>query len=124
MNQMTLPLSETNYIDNTPPVNKWDARFREFHKANPEVYEVIKDYVQDAMNAGFSNYSMKLIFNHVRWHHSFKGLQDAYHAYYARLFTKDHPEFEGFFTLRPVEVHRTCVICLITWTMKNSSRTV
>ena len=39
MNQMTLPLSETNYIDNTPPVNKWDARFREFHKANPEVYE-------------------------------------------------------------------------------------
>ena len=46
MNQMTLPLSETNYIDNTPPVNKWDAKFREFHKANPEVYEVIKDYVQ------------------------------------------------------------------------------
>ena len=102
MNQMSLPFSETNYIDNTPPVNKWDARFREFHKANPQVYEVIKDYVQVAMNAGFSNYSMKLIFNHVRWHHSFKGLHDAYHAYYARLFTKDHPEFEGFFILRPV----------------------
>ena len=43
-----------------------------------------------------------------------RGLQDAYHAYYARLFTKDHPEFEGFFTTSS-EVHRTCVICLITW---------
>ena len=96
---MTLPLSQTNYIDNTPPVNKWDARFREFHKANPEVYEVIKDYVQDAMNAGFSDtdetdLQSRALASLVQ------RLQDAYHAYYARLFTKDHPEFEGFFTLR------------------------
>ena len=49
MNQMTLPFTDTNYVDNNPPANKWDAKFREFDKANPEVFEVIKDYVEGAM---------------------------------------------------------------------------
>tara|TARA_Y100000385_G_C12721198_1_gene478728 strand:- start:8 stop:325 length:318 start_codon:yes stop_codon:yes gene_type:complete len=94
---MTLALEETNYIDNTPPLNKWDARFREYHKENPWVYHLIKKYVKDAIDNGFSNYSIKLIFNHIRWHHNFAGMQDAYHAYYARLFMKEHPQHEGFF---------------------------
>ena len=84
MNQMTLPLSETNYIDNTPPVNKWDARFREFHKEHPWVYQVFKKYVEEAMQKWFARYSSKLIFNQIRWHHKFAGMQDAFHAYYAR----------------------------------------
>lgn len=101
MNQMTLPLSKTtNYIDNTPPVNKWDARFREYHKEHPWVYHVFKKYVKEAMDNGFAKYSSKLIFEHIRWHHKFAGMHNAYHAYYARLWTKEHPEHTGFFELR------------------------
>lgn len=104
MNQMTLPqLSETNYIDNTPPVNKWDAKFRKFHAEHPEIYAKIKEYIKEAMDAGFKHYSIKAIFEMVRWHEMVTTrngeikLNNAFHAYYARLFHKEHPEHAGFF---------------------------
>ena len=101
-----LPFSNADagrYIDNTPPANKWDAKFREFHEANPHVYAKIKLYVSQAMRAGYTHYSIKAIFERIRWHEEIetKGdefkLNNAFHAYYARLFHKDHPEHDGFF---------------------------
>ena len=104
--QQILPFSKANqsqYIDNSPPANKWDAKFREFHRKNPHVYELIKSYVKEAMVAGYKNYSIKAIFERIRWHeeietggNQFK-LNNAFHAYYARLFHKENPEFDGFF---------------------------
>mgnify|MGYP001261061614 CR=1 FL=1 len=99
MNQMTLPFTDTNYRGNNPPANKWDAKFREFDKANPEVFELICDYVASAVDAGFSNYSMKLIINDIRWHENIK-ITDAFHAYYARKFVETFPDMAHFFNLR------------------------
>ena len=88
MNQMTLPLSETNYIDNTPPVNKWDARFREFHKQILKCTKSSKTTF-NAMNAGLEHYDAVDLIMSVGIPTRNKGSKSiTYHAYYARLFTK------------------------------------
>ena len=101
-----MPFSNANtsrYLDNTPPANKWEAKFREFHRNNPEIYAKIKDYVSEAIDAGYTQYSIKAIFERIRWHEEIETrgspfkLNNAFHAYYARLFHKEHPELRGFF---------------------------
>ena len=111
MKQMTLPFNEfdTDAVnDNQPPLNRHEASFRQFHADNPNVYQLLKRFAKEAIKAGYRHYSMYALFERVRWHmmidtngDSFK-VNNNHRPYYARMFHRDHPEFDGFFHTRTV----------------------
>lgn len=76
----------------------WD-----FHKKNPQVYELVEHFTFEVIKRGFKNYSIKSVFERIRWHTDvettgvkFK-LSNNHTAYYARLFMVKNPDYEGFF---------------------------
>lgn len=79
----------------------------EFHKKNPHIYELFEKEVYRAIRAGKRKLSSKMIINFIRWNlyietsspDGFK-INDAYTAYYARLFMHNHPEHMGIFETR------------------------
>lgn len=80
--------------------------FEKFHKENPHVYEAFKHQAFRAIQKGRTKISAKLIINWIRWHEfietndlSFK-INDAYQAYYARLFVTEFPQHRGIFEFR------------------------
>ena len=109
--QMTLPFEEftaTAANDNDQPLNKHEARWREFHAQNPEVYELVKRFAYEVLAKGYKRYSAYSIIQRIRWEIEIRTVGDTYkinnnHApYYARLFHLDHPQHDGFFRTRPV----------------------
>lgn len=89
------------------PISKMEQRFRDFHAANPMVYELFKRFAFEAISAGRKRYSSDAVCHRIRWHvdietrsdDGFK-LNDHYTAFYARLFMEDHPQHAGFFETR------------------------
>ena len=80
--------------------------FCEFHIDNPHIYKAFERQALLAIAKGRTKISAKLIINWIRWHEflesndlSFK-INDAYQAYYARLFVEIHPEHSGVFEFR------------------------
>lgn len=78
----------------------------EFHKANPEVWDLFVRFTGQVIEAGYSNYSVNAIFERIRWHtdietndESFK-LNNNHRAYYARYFNYMYPQYGEFFRLR------------------------
>ena len=94
--------------DNRPPLNKYEAKWREFHAENPEVYDLIELYAYKAIAAGRSHYGMQTILEMVRWHTMLRNGPDEdgykvnnnHAAYYARLFHAENPRHDGFFKTR------------------------
>lgn len=86
---------------------KIGRQFREFCAANPEVYELFKQFTFQAIQRGRARYSADAVFHRIRWHvdietrsaDDFK-LNDHYTACYARKFMRDFPEHDGFFETR------------------------
>lgn len=82
----------------------WD-----WHKANPEVYELFKKYTFEAIAAGHEHYGAKGIIERIRWHTSVETKGDAFKInnnwapFYARLFMLHHPDHDEFFRLRATE---------------------
>jgi hypothetical protein len=81
-------------------------KWRSFHKENPAVYDLFKQFTFQVIRAGFSSYSAEAIINQIRWHTSvvttdcdFK-INNDYKPFYSRLFMSDHPEYDDFFKLR------------------------
>lgn len=78
-----------------------------FHKGNPHVYRLFETLALKAIRSGKTKLSAKLIINVIRWEHflstdddtGFK-INDAYHAFYGRLFMHYHPEHDGIFETR------------------------
>jgi len=111
--QMKLPFEDTNGAataanDNRPPINEHEAYFREFHAANPHVYDLVEKLVMEKIASGRPRYGMKSIFEIIRWDYpvnttggSYK-LKNALAPYYTRLFNKLNPEVEGFLTIAPI----------------------
>lgn len=69
-----------------------------FHKENPKLYLAFEKEALRAINAGRKKISAKLIVNYIRWNmfiestdQNFK-INDAFQAYYSRLFASLHPE--------------------------------
>jgi len=88
------------------PENDVSEKWKRFHNDNPQVYDLIKHFTFQAINAGHKHYSIQMITERVRWHtmietngEPFK-MNNSHNAYYARLFMKDHPEHAGFFRTR------------------------
>lgn len=78
----------------------------EWHKENPHVYELFKHFTMIAIKRGHRNLSAWLIVNRIRWETSIetKGndfkISNDFIALYARLFMKEHPEYDGFFRIK------------------------
>lgn len=88
-------------------------RFDDFHRDNPHVYELFRQYAFEVIQAGRTRYSADAIFHRIRWHmnietrsdEDFK-LNDHFTALYARLFRQDHPEHAGLFETRRSQVDK------------------
>lgn len=81
------------------------VRFEKFHKANPHVYENLRELALAARRAGKRRSGTKALFEILRYAtlvtigDMFK-LNNNYTAIYARMLMKEEPELRGFFTLR------------------------
>lgn len=78
-----------------------------FHKDNPHVYQLFEELSMKAIRSGKSKLSAKMIINVIRWEHYLKTtedtgfkINDAFHAFYGRLFMHHHPEYQVFETRR------------------------
>jgi len=78
----------------------------QFHKDNPEVWNLFVRFTGHVIEAGYSNYSVNAIFERIRWHTTVetKGsgfkLNNNHRAYYARYFNHMFPQYGEFFRLR------------------------
>ncbi len=83
--------------------------FDEFHRDNPKVYELFKSYALRAIDKGKKKASAKMLINAIRWEHYLETvtddeyrINDAFTAYYARLFIRDFPDYDYLFELRAI----------------------
>jgi hypothetical protein len=87
-------------------------RWLEWHRSNPHVYELFKEFTFQAIRLGHRRLSAWLVVNRIRWETTvetnggdFKISNDSI-AYYSRLFMDDYPEFRGFFKTKPLKEER------------------
>ena len=84
-----------------------EQRFWDFHRAHPEVYDKIVGLARAAKARGFRRYSMRTIWEKLRWHFEivkpsgdeFK-LNDPLVPYYDLLVMDREPDLRGFFEIR------------------------
>lgn len=88
--------------------------FIEFHKANPEVYDLFERFTFEAIDSGMNKIGAKFIFERIRWEIMIatKGagycvatkktlkLNNNFTAWYARLFMAKHRKYVGLFERR------------------------
>ena len=85
-----------------------EERFQQFHQAHPEVLDEMLKRARLVKDRGFDRYSIKTLFEIVRWHFTFERdptdefkLNNNYHSRYARLLMERYPgEFGKFFETR------------------------
>lgn len=89
------------------PKNNLHAKFMQYHRDNPKVYELFKKYTFKAIRAGYSRLSADLIMHRVRWETNIVTKDDInfkisnnHIAYYSRLFMGEYPLYKGFFRIK------------------------
>lgn len=81
-------------------------RFEEYHRANPHVFRLFKNYSAQALDRGYTRFSAKAVFERLRWHYQMETQGDAfklnnnYTAHYARMLMAEDNRFTDFFELR------------------------
>ncbi len=96
------------------PRNVREARFVEFHKQNPIVYQLWDRFTHECISRGMSKVGAALIMERIRWETSVAiedarpdgqklKLNDHHKAYYSRLWMKNNPQYKGIFNTRGVE---------------------
>ena len=84
-------------------------KFNDWHRDNPQVYELFKRFTFDAINRGHQRLSAWLIVGRIRWetsvvtHGDDYKISNDYIALYARKFMHDHPEHDGFFKIKAMK---------------------
>ncbi len=80
------------------------AEWERYHKANPQVYQLVCKYAQEVLDRGLTKYGIGAIWERLRWHLTIEvrtatdfTLPNNHRAYYARHWLEQHPEHEGFF---------------------------
>jgi len=80
--------------------------FKNFHKKNPEVYELFKRFAFEAINKGHVRLSSEMLINRIRWETSvvttdkdYK-INNDYKPFYSRMFMAEYPLHKNFFSLR------------------------
>lgn len=85
---------------------EYSERFINYHKQNPQVWELFQKFAFQAINAGRKKMGAALIFERIRWHLSIETIGDDfkmnnnYRADYARMFNEKFPEHHDFFETR------------------------
>ena len=84
-----------------------EAKFWEFHRANPHVYMLLRRFTWEIKQAGHKHYSMDAVYHRVRWHMQIDTIGDLdfklnnnHTSYYARMIMRREPALEGFFRTR------------------------
>lgn len=82
------------------------ARYQAWDAANPTFYDRFKEYTLELINAGVTNFGVRLVWERLRWDSLLSTTGDEYkmndhfHTIYARRFMDDHPQFGQLFRLR------------------------
>lgn len=84
-----------------------DERFERFHADHPEVYDELVSLARTAKSNGRDRWSMKGLFELVRWNRQFETdpdepfkLNNSYASRYARLVMDREADLAGFFETR------------------------
>ena len=81
-------------------------RFEVWHQQNPEVYRLFKRFAGEGIRAGRKHLGTNMIIERIRWYSAVETTGDIYKInnnfapYYARMFMKDFPQYDGFFRTR------------------------
>jgi hypothetical protein len=84
------------------------ARFKKFHRNNPQVYLEFERLAYQMKATGRKRYGARTIAEVMRWHYDLNTIGDVfeindnYIPIYARLLIYRHPEFKDFFELRVI----------------------
>ena len=87
-------------------------KFLEYHEKNPGVFKLFVRFANEAKASGRPRFSHWMIINRIRWYSSIETTGDQYkisndyNALYPRLLLAYHPEFEDFFELKQMKIHR------------------
>ena len=87
------------------------VRFQEFNQLNPDVYKLFKKFTFQMIEAGHTKIGSKMIIERIRWESKIKTEGDVYKvnnnftAYYARLFIRDFPQYQGLFFTRELKAY-------------------
>ena len=87
--------------------------FQEFHKNNPQVYELFRRFTFQAIDAGRKDFGAKAVMERIRWSTMVETSGDTYKlnnnytAFYARMLMDSHPEHEGLFKTRRSKADET-----------------
>ncbi len=85
-----------------------DEAFRDFHKANPQIYSWFKKYFFHLERKGKKKISGKLIIERVRWEAFVKTtgedfrINNNFTSRYVRLFIREFPQYSNYFELRTI----------------------
>lgn len=107
--QFDLPFSSLPHLEavNYSSFESIEARFKEFHRRNPHVYDILKSLSLQVRRNGRSKYAIASLVEVLRWSYSVqtKGadfkLSNDFRAFYARKLMRENPELAEFFALRP-----------------------
>ena len=95
-------------FEDTNGISIKDAWWK-FHVKNPKVYQAFCIQVQRALDRGKKKLSSKAIINWIRWEVYLETsdstpfrINDAYTAWYARLFLHENPQHKDLFELRKI----------------------
>lgn len=91
-------------------------RFLAFHAANPQVYSLYKRFAYEALTAGATRISSKLIINRIRWETAITTtgagwhvaaskkflVDDRFTPWYARLLIEDFPKLASRLEFREI----------------------
>jgi hypothetical protein len=92
-------------------------KFIDFHKSNPEVYELFEHFTNEAIAAGMTKIGSKFVFERIRWEMMVKTkgagycvatkrplkLNNNFTPWYARLFMAKNRKHIGVFELRTIK---------------------
>ena len=92
--------SEMSFIDSI------ESNFRKFHRENPIIYKLFKQFTFQAINRGHKKLSSEMIINRIRRETSIVSndkdykINNNYKPFYSRLFMNEHPDYQDFFYRR------------------------
>jgi hypothetical protein len=84
-------------------------KFNDWHRDNPQVYELFKQFAFEAIIRGHKRLSAWLVVGRIRWETSIITHGDDYKvsndfiALYARKFMADYPQHECFFATKEMK---------------------
>jgi len=94
------------------PKNVIEATFWKFHEENPTIYILFNRFAFEAATANRGLFGVAAIFERIRWFTTVETRGDMYklnnnfRAYYARLWMRNNPDYDGFFRVRVLRARK------------------